>query len=128
MNAQREHQSSKEGLTPDSFDTLIAAQCAVAMAHAQSAASWISVNRPDIALGVEPKTLLIAEDDEFSLPELEDFGRAGNAIKLFDGPFGGLWWCDPEGRETARHECVLYAAKATSVVSQRTVVLRFHRQ
>lgn len=127
MNVQREHQSLKEGLIRNSFDTLTAAQCEVAIAHAQSAASWISFNRPDIAFGVEPKILLIAEDDEFSLPELEDFGRAGNAVKLVDGPFGGLWWCDPQGRETARHECVLYAAKATSMVSQRTVVLRFHR-
>lgn len=126
MNVQPEHQPSKEGLIRDSFDTLIAAQGEVAIAHAKSAASWISFNRPDIALGVEPSILLVAEDDEFSLPELEHFGRTGSAVKLFDGSFGGLWWCEPQGCETALHECVLYAAKATSMVSQRTVVLRFH--
>lgn len=98
-----------------------------AMTLARNAAEWISVNRPDISLGVEPKMLLVAEDDEFTLLELENYGKAGNAVKLCDGPFGDLWWCDPEGRETALHECLLYAVKGTAVASRRTVVIRFYR-
>lgn len=98
-----------------------------AMAHARTAALWISANRPDVAMGVEPELRLVAEDDQFTLPELEDYGRSGNAVKLCSGDFGALWWCDPEGRQTSRHECLLYAAKATVEALPRTILLRFYR-
>lgn len=109
-------------------EALIAAQSAAALTHAQSAAAWISSNRPDVYLGVEPKICLVANDDSLTLPQLEDYGRAGNAVKLCDGPFGELWWCDPEGRKSGLHQCLLYAAKVTSMVAGRTVLLRFHRK
>ena len=71
----------------------------VAMADARKAAQWIAANRPDVAVGAEPVLLLVADDDVFTLPELEDYGRAGNAVRLCSGDFGDLWWCDPENRQ-----------------------------
>ena len=104
-----------------------AAQVAAAMEHAKSAAMWIASHRPDISMSSEPRLLLIADDDNFTLPELEDYGNAGNAIMLCDGKFGKLWWCDPEGRETDTHTCLLYAKKANTFAQARTVILRFNR-
>jgi hypothetical protein len=118
---------NKELRSQPAREALAAAQHETAMAHAQSAALWISSNRPDIAFDVQPKMLLVADEDEFALPELEDFGRAGSAVKLCSGPFGELWWRDPEGRETAHHECLLYVIKAASAATRRTVLLRFSR-
>lgn len=107
-------------------EALGAAQVAAAMEHAKSAAMWIAAQRPDVSMGSEPMLLLIADDDNFSLPELEDYGRAGNAIMLCDGSFGQLWWCDPEGRKTASHECLLYTARATQTATSHTILLRFN--
>lgn len=112
---------------PTAASEIKASSSQAAMADAQTAALWISANRPDVAMGVEPELLLVADDDVFTLPELEDYGRAGNAIKLFSGDFGDLWWCDPEGRKTFRHECLLYAAKATTGALSRTILMRFYR-
>ncbi|WP_155293121.1 hypothetical protein [Comamonas testosteroni] len=98
-----------------------------ALANAQKAALWISTNRPDVAMGLVPEIKLVAEDDVFTLPELEDYGRAGNAIKLCNLEFGDLWWCDPEGRPTASHKCLLYPPKASLAASARTALLRFYR-
>lgn len=106
---------------------LHAANVEKAMAHARAAALWISCNRPDVAMGTEPDLKLVADDDSFTLPELEDFGRAGNAIKLCKGEFGELWWCDPEGRPTTSHTCLLQATKATQTASPRTILLRYFR-
>lgn len=98
-----------------------------AMANAQKAALWISENRPDVAMGIAPDIKLVADDDVFTLPELEDYGRAGNAIKLCNLEFGVLWWCDPEGRPTESHMCLLYPPKTNQTASARTVLLRFYR-
>lgn len=100
----------------------------IAIAHARTAAKWIASNRPDISFGAEPGLMLIAEDDHYSLVDLEtSTGFAGNAVKLSDGVFGELWWCDPQGRETDIHECLVFAAKGTSGASARTVLMRFLR-
>ncbi|TXH00077.1 MAG: hypothetical protein E6R08_01170 [Nevskiaceae bacterium] len=103
------------------------AEGAVAMAHARTAAAWVAANRPDISFGVEPDLMLVAEDDHYSLVHLEHSGRAGNSVLLSEGAFGALWWCDPQGRETATHECLLYAAKGTDAGSARSVLMRFNR-
>lgn len=103
------------------------AEGAVAMAHARTAAAWIAANRPDISFGVDAKLLLIAEDDCYTLVDLENSGRAGNSVLLSEGPFGKLWWCDPEGREAAIHECLLYAARGADAGSDRAVLIRFSR-
>ena len=98
----------------------------VAMADARKAAQWIAANRPDVAVGAEPVLLLVADDDVFTLPELEDYGRAGNAVRLCSGDFGDLWWCDPENRQVSSHQCLLFTKKDSQGASARTVILRFH--
>lgn len=97
------------------------------MEHARASAAWIAVNRPDVSFGAEPELLLIAEDDHYSLVALEDSGRAGNAVKLCDGEFGTLWWCDPEGRESDVHECLLQTVQGTNFTSARMVLMRYRR-
>ena len=79
-----------------------------------------------LAVGAEPVLLLVADDDVFTLPELEDYGRAGNAVRLCSGDFGDLWWCDPENRQVSSHQCLLFTKKDSQGASARTVLLRFH--
>jgi len=103
------------------------AQAAAAMIHAKAAAAWIAAHRPDVSFGAEPELQLIAESDHYSLVELEGSGYAGKAVKLTAGAFGDLWWCDPEGREPAVHDCLLYADQGAISASARTVLMRFRR-
>jgi hypothetical protein len=126
MHSKDVTQNSREAVVRANGTALVAAQAEVTMSHAQSAVLWISYNRPDITLGVEPTILLVGDDDAFSLAELEDYGRAGNAVNLCEGPFGELWWCDPLGLERIVNTCLLYAA-TTSHFSRREVVLRYFR-
>ena len=118
---------AKEYAIKTAAEEIAQSSAQAAMADARTAALWIAANRPDVAMGAEAELLLVADDDEFTLPELEDYGRAGNAIKLCSGIFGDLWWCDPEGRKVFRHQCLLFANKATHGASARTILLRFNR-
>jgi hypothetical protein len=76
--------------------------------RATLAAEWIIANVPEKTFGVEPTLLPIVDsgrnsemfEEEHSLCMFEDFGRRGNAVLLHESAFGGIWWCDPEGRKT----------------------------
>lgn len=72
---------------------------------------WLTANRSDIAPGATGHGGLIADDDSFSLPELEGYGAHGNAIRVaLEGlnEIGELWWCDPEERPTLMQRFAFY--------------------
>ncbi|WNL48425.1 hypothetical protein RKE25_22105 (plasmid) [Dyella sp. BiH032] len=96
-------------------------QDALALEQARRAALWLTVNKDELTLGREP-TIRLAPD--MSLAELEEFGRAGCAVKVASENFGELWWCDPEGRRTELQEFLLWARGHRRPV---TVSLRFAR-
>ena len=97
----------------------VAAEDAIAIEQARNAAAWIATHRAELTFGAAP---IIQLAPEMTLPEMEDYGRLGNAIKIATDSFGDLWWCDPEGREVAMHQFLLHARGHKRPVS---VSLRF---
>ena len=76
--------------------------------RAERLVEWIQQNRPDLTFGVVGQQFRIADDDRYGLSDLEDYGRAGDAVMLHENDTGQIWWCDPEGRTVDQHKFLLF--------------------
>ena len=111
---------AKEAAIRSAIKESLAAEDAIAIEQARNAAGWIAAHRADLTFGADP---IIQLAPRLTLPELEDDGRDGNAIRIASGAFGDLWWLDPEGREVASHRFLLHARGHKRPVG---VLLQFH--
>lgn len=76
--------------------------------RAGRAIEWIQQNKPDLTFGVPGKLLSTPDDDHYGLSDLEDQGRAGNAVMVHASEIGQIWWCDPEDKVVDRHEFLVF--------------------
>lgn len=72
------------------------------------AVEWITRERKALTFGAQPIVNRISSDDRYGLADLEGYGNAGNAVKLYSGQAGLIWWCDPEGRSVSQHRFLVF--------------------